>query len=70
MSPKHMFRNDYGKGIGLIRILFVIALGELNNTFFILCAWSSIFLGPCGMDPSSGWTRNPFFCDVRSRRPT
>ncbi len=27
MSPKHMFRNDCGKGIGLIETLVVIAVG-------------------------------------------
>ena len=72
MSPKHMFRNDYGKGIGLIETFVVIAVGDFENTFIFTCGQSSTFLGPCDTNASSGWTGNPGFllCDTRSRQLT
>ena len=59
MSPKRMFRNDYGKGIGSIETLVVIAVGDFENTFFP-CRQSSAFLGPCDTHASSGWTGTRF----------
>lgn len=35
MSPKHMFRNDYGKGIGSTKTLFIIVFGDFKMIFII-----------------------------------
>jgi hypothetical protein len=61
MLPKHMFRNDYGKGIGLIETLVVIAVGDFENASIFPCGQSTTFLGPCDTHASFGWTGNPVF---------